>query len=144
MVLLLSKAVESKIYCLFNCCKLEYSICALTKLAMQYPINHTAFVSRNEGRPRLHWKRTVLSTLSNLSRAAISREDRRYALVRYVVFMLVLLVLGFLVKFWFPIGLDYAKVCLESLHSYIARPSNPYPSLLPGNAHIRKYVGEKS
>ena len=54
---------------------------------------------------------------------------RRYALVRNMVFMLVLLVFGFLVKFLFPIGLDYVGIYLESLHSYIARPSNPYPSL---------------
>ena len=64
-----------------------------------------------------------------LSRAAISREDRRYALVQYMVFMLVLLVFGFLVKFLFPIGLDYVGIYLESLHSYIARPSNTHPSL---------------
>ena len=57
---------------------------------------------------------------------------RRYALVQYMVFMLVLLVFGFLVKFLFPIGLDYVGIYLESLHSYIARPSNPYPSLLSG------------
>ena len=60
---------------------------------------------------------------------------RRYALVRYMVFMLVLLVFGFLVKFLFPIGLDYVGIYLESLHSYIARPSNTHPSLVSGESN---------